>query len=495
MKPNILWICTDEQRYDSLGCTGNPHAVTPHLDALAAEGAIYHRFITANPVCMPSRASFFTGQMPSRHGVVTNGVGLPNRDLVPASPTSRNMPQRESHANTLPELLAAAGYHTRSIGKLHLCPTRGAPELNHPENDWLWKEGKFDDWHGPYFGFEHVDLTLNHGERNIGGHYRKWLREVAPEVEALLNKRIENYPAPEIDTLYPGRIPEEYHHSTWVGQKTADFLSSDEAKEKPFFLWMSFPDPHQPFTPPASLAEEFSKHDYLVPTATVEDLADKPSAWPKESMPCIKNQPENIGTVRRYTDAQNHLIDRAVGQAIKALKANGLWENTIVIFTSDHGDYLGDYGRIRKNELPCNALNHVPCIVHDPLGKLPKTTDMAVSGVDMFPTICELAGVEITHSIDGQSLLQGDPDQRRALVQCMSEEFPPSFTIYDREYRLTWFPGQDEWECYAHQNDPYERKNIIAEFRLTERFKELREELMVRHLSALHPRIGRFSCW
>lgn len=494
MKPNILWICTDQQRFDSLGCTGNPYAVTPHLDALATEGALYSRFITANPVCMPSRSSFFTGQMPSRHGVVTNGIPLANRAFVPQSPSQFNG-GLESHAITLPELLADNGYHTRSIGKLHLCPTQAAPELNHPENHWLWDEGKFDDWHGPYYGFEHVDLSLHHGESGAHGHYRNWLREVAPEVDAALKQPTPPKPVPGLGDLYPGRIPEEYHHSTWVGEKTAEFFSSDQAKEKPFFLWMSFPDPHHPFTPPESLAEEFSTHDYLKPSAQPEDLANKPSAWPKEPMPCFDGKPENIGVVRRYTDAQNHLIDRAVGLAIQALKDNGLWENTIIVFTSDHGDYLGDYGCLRKNELPCNALNHVPCIVRDPTGKLPGDNDMPISGVDLYPTFAELAGAQIEHAIDGQSILQGAPEDRRALVQCMGFNFPRSFTIYDQHHRLSWYPDIDEWECYDHREDPYERQNIIDDFRQTPSFTELRQELIERHLRAQHPNIGRQSCW
>jgi len=494
MKPNILWICTDQQRYDSLGCTGNPHAVTPNLDALAAEGALYSRLITANPVCMPSRASFFTGQLPSRHGVVSNGVPLPNREFTPPSPY-KNLPGRESHAVTLPEILAANGYHTRSVGKLHLSPTQASPDLKHPENHWLWESGEIDDWHGPYYGFQHVDLSLHHGESSVLGHYRKWLREQDHSLNAELH---ENNPAERIDglgDLFPGRIPEKLHHSTWVGEKTAEFLASNAAKEQSFFVWMSFPDPHHPFAPPAALAEEFSTHDYLKPVAQPEDLASKPSAWPKEAMPCFVGKPENIAKVRRYTDAQNHLVDRAIGRAMQALRDNGLWENTVIIFTSDHGDYLGDFGRVRKNDLPCNALNHVPCIVRDPTGRLPSSTDMPISGIDWFPTICNLAGVAIEHDIDGQSLLEGKSNERRALVQCMGENFPASFTIYDQQHRLSWYPRLDEWECYDHRSDPYERQNIIEAFRQTPRFAELRQELQTRHLTATHPKVGRLSCW
>ncbi len=492
-KPNILWICTDEQRYDSLGCTGNPHAVTPHLDALASEGALYSRFITANPVCMPSRASFFTGQMPSRHGVVTNGIPLPNRDMVAHAPERADLGPLESHATTLPELLARGGYHTRSIGKLHLTPTQASPDERHPENHWLWHEGKMEDWHGPYYGFEHVDLTLHHGERNVFGHYRQWLKEVAPEVDKALSEP--NAQKTGVPNLYPGRIPPQFHHSTWVGDRAVTFLMSEEAKQSPFFLWMSFPDPHLPFTPPAELSEEFASHDYLRPGAVAEDLQGKPSAWPKKGVRFFEDRPENIALVRRYTDAQNHLVDRAVGRAVQALKDSGLWDNTVVVFTSDHGDYLGEFGLVGKKELPSNALNHVPCIVRDPTGRLPLSTNLPISGVDLFPTICDLAGIEIEHAIDGQSLLGRRESRNRALVQCQGAKFPASFTIYDERYRLSWYPESDEWECYDHDEDPYEKRNIFNEFRERSHFAELKEELMTAHLKAMRPNIGRASCW
>ncbi|MDF3129323.1 sulfatase-like hydrolase/transferase [Kiritimatiellaeota bacterium B1221] len=495
MKPNILWICTDQQRFDSLGCNGNPHAVTPHLDALAEEGIRFDRFITAHPVCMPSRASFFTGSHASRHGVYTNGIPLANRAYVAAAPDSPYGPPLESHIETLPEILAVNGYHTRSVGKLHLTPTQAAPELKHPENHWLWKEGVFDDWHGPYYGFEHVDLTLHHGESTVYGHYRNWLREQAPEIEARLSEPMDEMPLAGISDLYPGRIPAEWHNSTWIGNQAAAFFESPEAQDKPFFMWMSFPDPHHPFTPPAELAEEFRGHAYLKPTATEADLADKPSAWPKAGMAAVVDNPEAIPMIRRYTDAQVHLIDRAVGHAVQSLKENGLWENTVILFTSDHGDFLGEYGRIRKCGLPCNALNHVPFILRDPARRIQLPARAPVSGVDLFPTLLELAGVEVPPRVDGSSLLDDQPD-RRAMIQCIGGNYEErSLTIYDERYRLTWFMERDEWEAYDHDQDPYERQNCIDTFRQTGAFSCLRNELMERHAYASDPQSGRFSCW
>lgn len=495
MKPNLLWICTDQQRYDSLGCNGNPHAVTPHLDALAAEGFSCDRFITAHPVCMPSRASFFTGSLPSRHGVHNNGIPLANRAYVPSAPATNYAPPRESHIKTLPEWLSENGYHTRSIGKLHLTPTQAAPELGHPENHWLWEQGRFDEWHGPYYGFDRVDLTLHHGESGVFGHYRNWLREQAPEVEAALKEARNDHPIPGIPDLFRGRIPEELHHSTWIGNRAAAFFDSEASKEKPFFMWMSFPDPHHPFTPPASLADAFETHGVLEPSSTEADLAGKPSAWPREGLKPITENPDAIPKIRRYTDAQVHLIDRAVGRALQALESNGLHENTVILFTSDHGDFLGDFGRLRKCGLACNALNRVPFIVRDPTGRIRLPTHAPVSGMDLFPTLLDLAGVEIPDNLDGTSLLRDNPN-RRALVQCAGDDAESrNLTIYDERYRLTWFPKTDEWEAYDHAQDSEERKNCIQAFRTTETFQKLKNELLERHARAIDPHSGRFSCW
>lgn len=494
-KPNILWICTDQQRFDSLGCNGNPYAVTPHLDALAAEGASCSRFITAHPICMPSRASFFTGALPTRHGVHSNGVPLANRAYVPAAPASPYAPPRESHIKTLPEILSENGYHTRSVGKLHLTPTQAAPELGHPENHWLWEQGKFDDWHGPYYGFDRVEMTLHHGEAGVHGHYRNWLRAQAPEVEAALSEPVTDRPLPGIGDLYRGRIPEEFHPSTWIGNQASAFFESEAAKERPFFMWMSFPDPHHPFTPPASLADEFDTHGYLEPSTSEADLADKPSAWPKEGMPEVTGNPEAIPKIRRYTDAQIHLIDRAVGQAVEALKKNGLWENTVILYTSDHGDFLGDFGRLRKCGLPCNALNRVPLLLRDPTGRIQLPAKAPVSGVDLFPTLLDLAGVDVPENIDGSSLLRGDPG-RRALIQSGGgDPEHRNLTIYNEKYRLTWFPQTGEWEAYDHDIDSDERKNCFEEFRRTETFRMLKNELLERNARAIDPQFGRFSCW
>ena len=173
-RPNIVLIVTDQQRYDSLGCTGNRFAVTPSLDALAGEGCLFTRHFTANPVCMPSRATMMTGCYPATHGVVTNGIPLPRRQYVRADGANveRDGVPVISQLPTLGDVLGQAGYTTGSIGKLHLTPTQCDPDLGYEESTARWRnDPAMNQWHGPYYGLQEVDMTLGHGER-MQGHYR-----------------------------------------------------------------------------------------------------------------------------------------------------------------------------------------------------------------------------------------------------------------------------------------------------------------------------------
>src|SRR5215211_283155 len=168
---NILVFFTDQQRYDSLGCSDNSSARTPHIDELAAAGCRMENHIAANPICMPSRASFFTGRFPNAHRLWHNGVPLPDTET------------------TLPQVLQGQGYDTASFGKIHLNPTEAhaSPELK--ESAALWRRGELDNWHGPYLGFDRVGLTIDHGERALReGHYANEVRKRLPNLEEILQR-------------------------------------------------------------------------------------------------------------------------------------------------------------------------------------------------------------------------------------------------------------------------------------------------------------------
>jgi arylsulfatase A-like enzyme len=491
-RPNILIICTDQQRFDSLGCTGNCHAVTPNLDAFAGDGrtTLFSRHITANPICMPSRASFATGRYVNAHGLWTNGVSLPRSPLnnYPSPPT-------------MADVFSKAGYHTRSIGKLHFTPYRAPIACNFEESHARWENPEMEHWRGPYYGFQDVALTISHGE-HADGHYACWLRKQHPEVFKLVRegKHRRVLPFPAETQLYRSVLPEEAHHSTWIADNTCAFLNSAEAKAQPFYLFASFPDPHHPFAPPPALADEFEKHDVMPWHFDAKELASHPSALHQLrkhfKYPELGHEPALIRRIRQYTDAMIHLIDKSVGRMIAALKENGLWENTIVIYTSDHGDFLGDHGLIKKSSVCNDTLNRVPFLMRAPDRELPRKSNAPMSNADVFPTLCELAGIPVPPSVQGRSVLpvlHGAPSTP-VPVFCYQDS-QNSLSIYDERYRFSYYPTTGERELYDHRDDPSEQNNRGSDPAMKQTSDAMLHTVLDLYARTTVPVVGRVAEW
>lgn len=508
-RPNILLMQGDQMRYDGLGCTGNPYAVTPRLDALASTGTVFHRHIAANPVCMPSRASLLTGRYPSGHGLWHNGVALPRETHVHYDPIASGVRARSherqiiSHVPTLPDVLSEAGYETGAIGKLHLTPTGSDPYYRYEESRTRWERGELDDWHGPYYGFEHVDLTIGHGEETIG-HYRQWLKATYPEVARAVDSGTHrhNLEFPELPQLYPSVIPVEAHHSNWIADRATTFLEERGDRDDPFFLYLGFPDPHHPFSPPAELAHDFSTHRTIPPACDPGALHAKPSAiarlveGPDQRLSSRPLPPESIVRMRQYTDAMIHLIDRSVGRILDALDHVGLADNTIVIFTSDHGDFLGDHELILKDTLCSNALVHVPFIMRVPGAQLPAESSVPMSNVDVLPTLCELSSTPLPVGVQGSSILNALDSDTPRLVQVYGyqhDSLHHNFSVYDDRYRFTWYPNTDERELYDHCNDRLELRNLAGDTAHSMSEERLFQSLLRLHLQSDNPAGGRIA--
>ncbi len=264
-RPNFLFIMTDQQRADWLGCYGHPVVKTPNVDALAMEGTRFTEFHVASPVCMPNRASLMTGRFPSVHGLRYNGCVLPER------------------ANTFVDVLKAGGYRTASIGKSHLQPfTDVEPHAWGNETgqiDEAWKSdthdygkeepGRYDSegrYHfpTPYYGFDHVDMVTSHGDR-AGGHYQQWFRENNPNWRELTDRSNElphNYSCPQ---AFRTPIPAESYSTTYIKDRTIDYLNENANSEAPLFTFVSFPDPHHPFNPPGRYWGLYSPDQFDLP--------------------------------------------------------------------------------------------------------------------------------------------------------------------------------------------------------------------------------------
>ncbi len=419
---NILFITSDQQRYDSLGVNGGRVARTPVLDALARTGVNYRRAHVHNVVCMPSRSTMLTGQYPQTHGVIANGIPLP--------------PDAPSVAR---ELRRRAGYRTALIGKAHFDPHLD-PSLHFPENRFAFEHS-----FGPWRGFEHVELAT-HGPMG-GHHYADWLWSNHPEdvrgfAAVLTGAGGGDTGAPEVAH---NPIPREHYHTDWVAERTVAWLRSVPADE-PWFCWMSFPDPHHPFDPPYDeVKKRIDWHDVPLPEGypgsrdRIEAiLADKPRHWldwyqgrfrnpeggPTHFVPG-KLEERQLREVNAMIHVENELIDEACGRVLAFLRERGLDENTDVIFTSDHGELQGDYGLLFKGPYHVESLMRIPMIWRPAPSAAVGACEITepVGHVDLAPTFCRIAGIEVPEYMQGAALPVQPGSGRERIVTAFDSQF------------------------------------------------------------------------
>ena len=491
-RPNFLFFMTDQHRADWLGCMGHPVVKTPNIDAIAKQGTLFRDFHVASPVCMPNRASLMTGRMPSVHGLRYNGCILP------------------MHANTFVDVLAAAGYDTAAIGKSHLQPfTEVAPHravsqaasrsasnggaMQPIEEAWQVKaeEGYLEqparyldqddfDFPTPYYGFDHVDMAIGHGDR-CGGHYRQWFRRECPDWERMIhpdNELPHSYTCPQ---AYRTPIPEEYYPTTWIADRAIDFLSDRGDQSAPFFSFVSFPDPHHPFNPPGKYWNMYSPEEFAVqlpysshknPPPPMRHLAKlfEQGVGGKTPQTAYLASPRHIQESMALTAGMITMIDDQIGRVIDALKTSGHYENTVIVFTSDHGDYMGDFGLVLKGALPFGSITRVPMIWSDPGDRAPKTSDALASTIDIPASILDRAGLVPFNGMQGESFLASldgkEPHRSDVFIEYndglprLGFDKPARVrSLRTREYRFTCYQDQGWGELYDLGSDPNESQN------------------------------------
>lgn len=485
-QPNFLFIVTDQHRADHLGCYGNTVVKTPNIDTLAQQGQRWDRFYVANPICMPNRASIMTGRMPSLHGSRHNGI-----------------PLSKDHINFV-ELLKDAGYETGLIGKSHLQSFTGLPATNKFEA----KEGSIspspelrdafrDNRHGAeydletmtkwetplaeridgdFYGFKHVEVATSHADQ-AGGDYLLWAREQREDFDQLVGP---DNALPDDRTNAPQAwrtaVPEELYSTTWVADRSEAWLTERAEDDAPFFLQMSFPDPHHPFTPPGKYWDMYDPADI-----------ELPASFGKGKLPPIKAMQEALknGTDPRdnqspfavtATEAKDiialaygmtTMIDDAVGRVLAKLEALGERDNTIVIFTSDHGDYMGDHSLMLKLLLHYQGLIRVPFIWNDPAAEVSDQTDSGLaSSIDIPATILARAGIQPFNGMQGRDLLSVESPEAVIIEEdsqrTMTEFDKPQRvrTVVTERYRMSLREGEDWNELYDLVNDPHEINNV-----------------------------------
>ena len=500
-RPSFLLLITDQHRFDYLGCYGHRVLKTPHIDAIAARGTAFDRFYVATPVCMPNRATLMTGRMPSVHGARSNGMPLP------------------LDSNTFVDALRAGGYATALVGKSHLQNFTGMPPILRPppprpgdrvldgefaearkpraydghdydqEHPKQWQSGQHFAMTLPFYGFEHVDLCTGHGDL-VGGHYYAWLKARRPDADALRERKNQlphDYVCPQ---AYRTPIPEELYPTSYVAEKSCEWLERHARgdRERPFFLMASFPDPHHPFTPPGRYWSMYGPQDMALPPSFAHGnrpLA-RPVGWAlaqRESGQAVLTEQAAFAVDEREAREAMALscgmiamIDDAIGRILGQLAGCGLADDTVVIFTTDHGDFLGDHRLLLKGPAHFEGITHVPFIWAEPGARPARRTDVLAGTLDIAASILDRARIAPYNGLQGVSLLpaiNGDggaivrdalvieDDQQRAVLGCAAGA--RLRTLVTQRWRMTIIEGDSWGELYDLANDPHEMENLFED--------------------------------
>ena len=504
-RPNILLITSDQQRADCFGFE-NPHVRTPHLDALAKGGTRFSACITPNLVCQPSRASILTGLLPLTHGVWDNGVDLDPR--VGA----------QGFAGTLGE----SGYDTAYFGKAHFAtkatfkPT-GTPECMRSQAQYGPR------WRGPYMGFNHVQLiVLGHVnnplplERPPAGHYERWLLSRGEEEEMIALCTASAGPDAEgAAQTWHSALPAAWHSSTWLGDNAVRWLQQRD-RSQPFCTWVSFPDPHQPFDCPLPWSLLHDPKDMPLPATRDEDVSSRPwwykatlEGTPQLADPEMRNLRAKVSRMPHQNDRQlahmmaNYsgmisLIDHNVGRIMAALDDLGLREDTLVIYTTDHGDMLGNHGMYLKGPWPLEDLLRVNMLASGPGVAAGRVVDEPVSTLDLAATFYEHAGVAAPMPLQSRSLgtlLKGE-EQSRAAAWSEWHVHPSRCgvglqlrTVRTKTHKATFELGSGAGELYDLVNDPAETVNRFDDPAYAAQRKRL-HDLMRERPGTIAPRLA-----
>jgi uncharacterized sulfatase len=458
-KPNILLITSDQQRKDSMGVYNPGGARTPNLDKLAADGVVFTRAYTPHATCTPARASILTGQYASRHGAYTIGTTTPENCLK------------------LSSLLSAAGYHTCAAGKMHFQPVSTVGRFESPPR--IMDERFWRDFDGPYYGFQWTRLLNRHTSEDLSCRmrYGVWLKDHGLK-EADLKKHFSGQTG-------TWSLPRELHPSVFVADHAIEAIRQHRTDARPFFLWASFQDPHPPHVAPPPYDSMFDpdKMDYL--GVRDGEFDGKPAVYRQLYERGIRGLPfgdrfgvPSCGPARaeqetqwRKSTAIHHgmvaLMDEEIGRILAALKDSGLYEDTLIVFTTDHGDYLGNHGFRGKGFPAFEEVYNLPFVIKNPGQANAGTRSNALAGsLDIAPTVLDFAGLPIPAQMQGisqRAVFQGRA--ARARESFLIENRPVQKDFYQKMlvsdgYKLVAYMGESYGELYELASDPHQYRNL-----------------------------------
>ena len=454
-RPNIVLIMTDQQRWDTLGCYGYGHMRTPHIDRLAARGAAFNHAFVQGAVCGPSRNSIVSSLYVHTHGIEQN-----ERWLGPEMP------------NWI-ERLRQGGYHTANIGKMHTFPIRlpcGFERRTVVENK-NYQQGQ----HGP--DPDDYDLYLAaHGLKRPAQRYYKTDPDWPDKLQA---------------TLWPHA--DEHYPDHFVGRLSVDLVREHDFDQKPLFLWAGFAGPHDPFDVTGEYLRLYDDVEVPEPARRDGELDDKPPEQ-RRSMEGMDGKaspaavwwsratPERVRRMRRHYYANISLIDAWVGRLVEAVERRGQLDNTLFVFTSDHGDCLGDHDLVYKFSSHYDPVARVPLVFAGPGVRRQGINEEMVELIDLGPTLLDAAGLEPLEGANGQAvhgrsaapLLQNEGAGRDIVFS----EHNPRIMARTREWKLVFYTGKPYGELYDLRNDPDELYNLYDDPAHRETRGQLQERML-----------------
>ena len=449
-RPNILWYCTDQQRFDTIGALGNPYVQTKTIDQLVRDGVAFTNAYCQSPICTPSRSSFMTGLYPTRVHNTRNG-----NETFPDWPP------------LITKLIADAGYDCGLVGKFHLQSAghRIEPRLDDGFRFWRFSHAPRDDWPD-------------------GHHYAQWVRQKGGDLKGML--------------AGDGYVSPDYHQTTWASDMAIEFIEQRPSTD-PWLLTVNIYDPHPPFIPPRQYADRFDVQAMPGPHFHESDLAQQERLRDVDFQGSAAHPDSFNGKkIQALYYAMIAQIDDQFARILESLERTGQRENTVIIFTSDHGEALGDHGQLQKGCRFYEGLVHVPLIFSWP--KRFKT-DLRAAGlvelVDLTATLVNLAGVEQPPYMQGFSLLPvltGDAasDRIRESVRC--EYFDGQDAVhtggrgtfatmyYDGRYKLSMYHDVSTGELYDLWEDPWEHVDLFENPEYRERRASLIQQSFDSHV-------------
>lgn len=462
-QPNIILIMTDQQRFDTIHALGADKYITPNLDKLANEGMIFDNCYCAAPTCMPSRAAFFNCQYPGRTGVYSNS---------------------DSWNQSWVSLLAEAGYHCVNVGKMHTYPydtpcgfhQRYVVENKDRRCDRMGldnKCGRFEDELDKHFAWAGMQKPD-----------RKYFMEHFPDYQDAVG-------------CFPWPFEESYHHDAFVGDMAQRIIERKKTDE-PLFLQIGFPGPHPPFDPPQRFIDMYDGVDFSGDIISAEEAALQPNAqrmfrqrahtrgmdgviWPEEPTP------EQIARMRKYYAANVTMIDEKIGQILDALKEKGYLDDAIILFTSDHGECLGDH-RLFEKWCMYDCITRVPTLLWSSSGRVPvgKRTDALVQQFDLIHTLFDMLGLSLPDNVQSLPIdLQGQIRGREAVfaehaIDHVMRGCQFMTMARTERYKLVHYQNeQDQNELYDLLSDPEERRNVYHD----PAYREAKDEMIMRMLN------------